>query len=73
MKTKSKNGRKAKKPTPDLVGTTLQHPAVLRRDAYLQKQQRDRGPALTASEIADSIETEIKNLQGIADILRGKA
>lgn len=47
--------------TPDLMGT-------------LSKAQRTaQKKAPTAEHIATSIEEEIKKLQGIADILRGKA
>lgn len=37
------------------------------------QQTKKPKPAPTADQIADSIEAEAKKLQGIADILRGKA
>jgi hypothetical protein len=62
--TKRRNGRKSGNgSTPDLMGAL--------------KPKRSPGrppkPAPTALQIADSFETEAKKLQGVADILRGKA
>ena len=60
--TKAKNGAKGRrKPTPDLM-----------RSLPTRGSARSKKPAPTANEIADSIETEAKRLQGVADILRGK-
>lgn len=58
--TKTKNGNS--KPTPDLLGT------LGKRGPGRPKKQ----PTRNASQIADSLETEAKRLQGAADILRGK-
>lgn len=63
--TKSRNGGRKntnRKPTPDLIGA-------------LGKKRgpgRPPKPAPTADQIADSIEAEVKKLQGLADILRGR-
>lgn len=62
MQTKSKNGRG--KTTPDLLGT------MGKRGPGRPKKVV---PTRTAAEIADSLEAQAKQLQGAADILRGKA
>lgn len=64
MQTKTRNGRKnGSRKTPelqDILGTK-------------RGPGRPAKPAPTASQIADSCEAEAKKLQGLADILRGKA
>lgn len=63
MQTRSlkEDRNKAQKATPDLLGSLKRGPG------------RPSKPAPTASQIADSCEAEAKKLQGLADILRGKA
>lgn len=57
MATQTRNGNR--KPTPDLLDS-------------LAKRGRGRPKKTkTADQIADSLETEAKRLQGVADILRG--
>lgn len=64
--TKSRNGGRNntnRKPTPDLIGALGK-----KRGPGRPKHT----PALTADQIADSVEAEIKKLQDLADILRGR-
>lgn len=64
QQSKSRNGgRENRGKTPDLIG------ALGKRGPGRPKNQ----PTPTAEQIADSIEAEVKKLQGLADILRGKA
>lgn len=61
MPTQTQNARR--KATPDLMN------ALGKRGPGRPRTQ----PTRTASQIADSLEEEAKRLQGVADILRGKA
>lgn len=66
--TKSRNGGRKntnRKPTPDLIGALGKKRGPGRPPKHT--------PALTADQIAESIEAEARKLQGLADILRGKA
>lgn len=61
MATQTKNGRKNgnRGPTPDVLGALVKKPG---------RPKKTR----TAEQIADSIEAEVKRLQGVANILRGE-
>lgn len=61
MTTQTQSNRR--KSTPDLIST------FGKRGPGRPRMQ----PTRTASQIADSLEEEAKRLQGVADILRGKA
>lgn len=65
MKTQTRNGNGRSKTAPDLMNTLKRGPG---RPRKIVAQ-----PTRTADQIAESIEAEIEKLQGIADILRGKA
>lgn len=63
--TKNRNGgRKNRSKTPDLMATLGKKRGPGRPPKHT--------PAPTADQIAESIEAEIKKLQGLANILRGE-
>lgn len=59
------NGNKNGRSTPDMIGALKRGPGRPRKIVAV--------PTRTAEQIAESLEAEAKRLQGVADILRGKA